>query len=334
MGRRCNQRTLGRRPSCEHDTYANVEAVQSVMGDFGGTVYVVDPNHPRASNQHAGTDPDFPLRTVAHALTLCAAFQGDVIAVMMNSYWTYGNVAEGRATPIREAVTVDVPGVRLVGISKSPIGVPWVPTANDAECITVTAMDVEIEGFCFWEDAAYTGTSGILAQWDGPPYGENLRVTNCFFYDLAYGIQLDYTYNCIIEGCRFEDISTAAIHNPSAYGEPDYLTIRDCVFVDNVADINLPDCDYQIIKDCQFLDVTAAIVITAGDHNQILGNSIQGAGGGANNMINLTGGADNLVSDNYLSCTIAQYDTTCSDATSGTWGGNHCADGDTTAAPT
>lgn len=333
MARRCNQRTLGRRPSCEHDLSAEMEAVQRVMGDVAGTVYFVDPNHARASNQHAGTDPDFPLRTVAHALTLCSAYTGDVIAVMNNSYWTYGNTAVGRATPIQEAVTVNVPGILIAGVSPSPVGVPWIPTANNAVCITVNAMDVEIEGFCFWT-TAHTGTTGILAEWDGPPYGESLHVHDCFFYDLAYGIQLDYSYNCKIENCRFDDLSTAAIHNPSTYGEPDYMVIRDCVFVNNAADINLPDCEYCLIESCRFMDVTVAVAILSGEHNQILDSAIQGAGAGVNNMINLTGGADNLVSGNYLSCTIAQYDTTCSDATSGSWGGNHCANGDTTAAPT
>ena len=334
MGRACNHRTLGRKPVCEHDLYANVEAVQSVMGDVGGTVYIVDPNHPQASNQHAGTDPNYPLRTVAQAISLCAAYAGDVIAVMMNSYWTYGNTAVGRATPIQEAVTVDVPGVRLVGVSKSPLGVPWIPTANNAVCITVSAMDVEIEGFNFWTTAT-TGNTGILAEWDGPPYGESLYVHDCYFYDLAYGIQLDYTWNCVIERCRFDDLATAAIQNPNNYGEPDYLTIRDCVFIGNVADIILPENADTIIEGCRFLDVTAAITMTGGAaHNTILDNTIEGDGTGTNNFINLTGGNDNLVSGNCLTCTIAQYDTTCSDATSGSWGGNHCSNGDTTAAPT
>lgn len=335
MDRACNHRTLGRRPGCEHDLSANVEAVQRVMGDFGGTVYFVDPNHAKASNQHAGTSPDFPLRTVTHAITLCQAYMGDVIAVMMNSYWTYGDVTAGRATPIREAVTVDVPGIRIVGISKSPLGVPWVPTANSAVCITVHAMDVEIEGFNFWEDAGYTGTVGVLAEWNGPTYyGECMNLHDCYFEGLAYGVQLDYSWNCKIERCRFEGITTAAVFNPSTYGEPDYLTIRDCVFANNLADIGLPDCDFEIIEGCRFLDVTEAIKITAGAHNQIIGNVIEADGTGTNNMINLTGGGDNVVTGNTLTCTIAQYDTTCSDAGSGSWGFNHCENGNTTAAPT
>lgn len=332
--RACNQRTLGRRPSCELDMASSVAAIQNIIGGFGGTTYFVDPNHPRASNQHAGTDPQFPLRTVAAAIGECEAYAGDSIIVMHNSYWTYGNVAVGRATPIREAVTVNVPGIRILGMTPdNPLGVPWVATGNNATCITVTAMDVTIEGFNFWDDG-HTGATGISADWDGPPYGENLTVQRCYFYDLAYGIQLDYTWNCVIRNCRFDDLSTAAIHNPSVHGEPDYLKIIECEFVSNTADINLPDCEYCLVEANTFIDVTAAIVITAGDHNTIATNTIEGDGTGTNNFINLTGGGDNLVCTNMLACTIAQYDTTCSDATSGSWVANQCTNGTTTAPPT
>ena len=116
--------------------------------------------------------------------------------------------------------------------------------------------------------------------------------------------------------------------------EPDYLVIRDCLFLNNTADINLPDVDACLIESNRFMDVTAAITMTSGDHNQIIGNIIEGAGAGVNNMINLTLGTNNVVGGNYLTCTIAQYDTTCSDTNSGSWGGNECANGPTAAAPT
>ena len=297
-----------------------------------GAIFYVDPNHPDPHDNRDGTNPTSPLATVGAAIAKCEPYRGDVVVVMHNGYWTYGDMTSEHITPIQETVTIDVPGVRLVGVSPSSMGVPWIGTANNDELITVTALDVTIEGFNFWEPT-YTGVTGILSQWNGPPYGENLTIRHCFFYDLAYGIQLDYSWYCHIEDCRFDDISTAAIHNPSVYGEPDYLVIRDCIFATNTADINLPDCDSVIIEGSRFLDVTAAITITSGDANQILCNTIQGAGAGVNNMINLTGGASNLVCGNCLSCSIAQYDTTCSDGTSGSWGGNHCEDGDTTAAP-
>ena len=52
----CNHRTLGRRPGCDHDLQAAVEAVHGDLG-FPGTVYFVDRNHARASNANAGTNP-------------------------------------------------------------------------------------------------------------------------------------------------------------------------------------------------------------------------------------------------------------------------------------
>lgn len=298
-----------------------------------GAIFYVDPNHPDPNDNRDGTDPTSPLATIDAAVGKCEAYRGDVIAVMHNGMWTYGDMTADNITPIQETVTIDVPGVRLVGVSTSPLGVPWIPTADNDVLITVSALDVVIEGFCFW-DLIYTGVTGIAAAWNGPPYGENLTVRHCYFYDLAYGITLDYTWNCEIEDCQFYNVSTAAIHNPSVYGEPDYLAIRNCIFRGNAADINLPDCDECLIEGNRFFDVTAAIVMLSGDANQIVSNVIQGSGAGANNMINLTGGGSNVVVDNALTCTIAQYDTTCSDATSGAWVNNHCTDGSPVAPPT
>lgn len=303
--------------------------------DSNGKIIWVDPNHVDANDQRDGTNPDSPMATVAAALTKCRAYSGDVIAVMFNSLWTYGNVSVGRATPILESVTVTTPGIRIVGIAPSgSLGVPWVPSLANTPCITVHAMDVLIEGFNFWNAGVLAGTTGVHAEWDAPSvYGENLTVRHCYFYGLAYGIQLDYAWNNYIEHCRFESITTAAIHNPSTFGEPDYTTIRDNVFIDNVADINLPACDFELIERNVFADVTAAITTTTGDNNTIHGNVINGDPTGTNNYINMTGGSNNMVSDNWLGCSIAQYDVTCSDATSGQWVRNHCVDGETVAAP-
>jgi len=299
-----------------------------------GATFYVDPNFPGASDSRDGTDPTSPLLSVAGALTHCEPYRGDTIAVMHNGLWTYGNTAEDNVVPIQEAVIINVPGVRLVGVSPSSLGVPWVPTADSDVLITVNALDVLIEGFNFWP-TIYATVTGIYAPWSSPLlFGENLTVRHCYFYNLDYGLQLDYSWNDFIIDCQFMGMTTAAIHNPSVFGEPDYLTVRDCVFHANIADINLPDCNHALIENNRFFAVNAAITMLAGDNNQIVGNVIQGDPAGVNNMINLTGGANNVVSDNALTCTIAQYDTCNSDATSGSWGGNRCSNGFTTAAPT
>jgi len=305
--------------------------------DSNGKIIWVDPNHADAHDGKDGTNPDSPMATVAGALTKCSAYSGDVIVVAHNGFWTYGNPAEARYLPIQESVIVTVPGVRIVGLAPpASLGVPWVPTANSATCITVRALDVLIEGFCFWNAGAYITTTGILAEWNAPTYyGENVVIRNNFFYGLAYGIQVDYSWNNFIEHNSFQGITTAAIHNPSVYGDPDYLTIRDNMFTSNAADINLPDTDHCLIENNRFLDVTAAIVVLAGDQNTIHANAIQGNPAGTNNYINLTGGGNNLVSDNWLACANgAEYNLTCSDSTSGSWVSNHTTTGDPILPPT
>ena len=91
--------------------------------DSNGIILYVDPNHVDPSDNRDGTNPDAPLATVQAAVNKCRAYRGDTIAVMGNSFWTYGNMAVGRATPIREEVTINVPGIRLVGLSPGSMGV-------------------------------------------------------------------------------------------------------------------------------------------------------------------------------------------------------------------
>lgn len=280
--------------------------------DCNGTIFWVDPNHVDTNDNRDGTDPTEPLETIGEALTKCVAYHNDVIAVNMNSGWQYSTTTVGRGTLIQEEVTVDVPGVRIVGLSSSSLGIPWIPINDGGIMIDVTAMDTLVEGFCFFDDGLDNGV-GIRARWDGPPWGDNLTVRNCYFSgELDYGIQLDFTYNCLIENNTFDDIQVAAIHSLDNFGDPDFSQFIGNVFRSCAIAFNLEDSSMCLIKD----------------------NAIYGAAGGTNNMIDLTGGADNLVVDNYLSCTIAQYDTTCSDATSGAWLHNMCNNGIPAAPPT
>lgn len=281
--------------------------------DTNGVIFYVDPNAVGVSDQRDGTDPTEPLQTVAAALAHCQAYRNDVIVVAPNSFWVYANTALGRATPIAEEVTVNVPGVRIVGLYPSSyLGVPWTPVTDNGVCITVNAMDVLIEGFCFWDDTGLTAPTAILAEWDAPPYGETLTVRNCYFGDgMDYGIRLDYAWNCHVYDNMFQELSVAAIDCPAVYGQPDYTVIHDNVFMDNAL----------------------AISLAATDNLTIYNNLIYGTGAGANNFINLTGGSDSIVANNFFACTIAQYDTTCSDATSGAWIFNHCTNGEPVAPP-
>jgi hypothetical protein len=283
--------------------------------DTNGTVFYVDPNAVGVSDQRDGTDPTEPLQTVAAALTKCEAYKGDVIAVMANSFWTYA-ARVNRVTPIYEEVTVTTPGVRIMGLfPSSSMGVPWMPVNDNGVCITVHAMDVLIEGFTFWDSMGVTAPVGIRAEWGGGVYGENLTVRNCWFGEgLDYGIQLDWSWNNQIHDNIFQNVAVAAIYSIDVLGDPDYATIRDNLFMNNGNAIDLEDVD----------------------HCAIYRNAIFGDDGGTDNFIDLTGGSNNLVFDNWLGCTLAagQYNATCSDATSGMWIRNHCIDGETGAPPT
>lgn len=276
--------------------------------DPNGKVIWVDPNHVDANDSRDGTEPDSPMRTVAAALTKCRAYMNDNIIVAPSSDWVHGNQAVGRATPIIEEVTVSTPGIRIVGLApSSSLGVLWEPVTNGGTMITVNAMDTLIEGFCFDDELGTIGAStAIAAFWDNPPYGDNLTVRNCYFGEyLDYGIVLDFSYYADIHHNYFDYIDVAAIFNLNVEGDPDYARIHDNTFMGN----------------------TAAIWLLDSGGCTIYRNLISGNAGGTNNFINLTGGAANIVADNYFACTIAQYDVTCSDAGSGAWLNNHCSNG-------
>jgi hypothetical protein len=281
-----------------------------------GAIFYVDPNFPGTSDQRDGTDPNAPLTTVAAALALCQAYRGDIVAVMANNDWYYANAADGYTTVIAEEVTMSVPGVRLVGVSPSgSLGPMWTPASNGGTCITVNALDCLIEGFVFTEGNTYTGCDAIYCEWDGATlWGENLTVQNCYFDDTVdTAIALEFSWYCNILNNVFMQCDEYGIYADAAGSGAAFCRIIDNLF-----------------SECS----TAAIALLAGsDDNEIYSNRIYGAGAGVNNFINLTAGSDNTVANNYLACTIAQYDTTCSDATSGGWIFNHCTNGEPVAPP-
>jgi len=283
-------------------------------GAPGAHIFYVDPNNTQATDYgNAGRDPTTPLATVAAAVALCRDHMGDTIEVAGNDAWQYA--PHFRPTAIVESLVIPYTkgGIRIVGAGTNPLGVQWEPADDNEACITVRAIDVLIEGFLFTAPNN-TGATGIHSEWGvtATTLGENLTVRGCMFHDLDYGITMDYSWYCQLYGNAFDTISVGAVINTSVTGDADYLAIHDN----------------------SFLNCTLAISLLTSDGNFIYNNRVNGDANGANNFIDLTGGDDNLVADNYLACTIALYDTTCSDATSGAWINNHCTDGAPVAPPT
>lgn len=283
-----------------------------------GAIFYVDPNHPDPHDNRDGTDPTAPLNTVAAAINQCQPYRGDVIAVMANNSWQYGNAADGNAIAIAEEVTIDVPGVRLVGVSQSGLGVYWYPVSDGGTQITVAALDVTIEGFVFSEGPTYTGCNAIYCEWDGATlYGENLTVRHCVFDDTVdIAIQLEYSWYCNIHDNVFWECDTYGIH----------------------VDVGGSGIEYTVIHHNTFHDCAIAISLLGGcDHNHIYANRIynrnaQGAGAAANEGINTTGGAENMVCDNWFSCLLpvpanGDWDDLNTAAATDAWVGNWCMNG-------
>lgn len=300
---------------------------RGLRSDAHGTVFYVDPNATGVSDARDGTDPEAPLATVAQALTLCQAYRGDVIAVMANGAWTYA-AGVNRTLPVAEEVEITVPGVRLVGVfPSSSVGVVWTPASDGGTCITVSAIDVTIEGFIFSEGATYTGCTAIYCEWDGATlYGENLTVRNCYFDDTVdIAIQLEYSWYCDIHHNIFSQCDTYGVYADAAGSGTAYNQIHHNWFQD--------------------IDGTAAIALLGGsDDNEVFENRIynQDAENGAvatNQGINTTGGTRNFVHHNTLSCLLpvpanGDYDDFCTAAASDAWIQNYCLDGPSVTNPT
>jgi len=289
-----------------------------------GAIFYVDPNHVDNNDNRDGTDPTSPLSTVAAAILKCQPYRGDVIAVMANNSWQYGNSADGFATAISEEVIVTVPGIKIVGVCPSGQGVYWYPVSNAGVCITVHAIDVTIEGF-FFSEGSFAGCTAIESEWDGATlFGENLTVRNCVFDDTVdIAIQLDYSWYCDIHDNIFWKCDTYGIYSPVAGSGIAFSRICDNDFHDCAIAISLlGGCDDNIIQ-----------------RNTIYNSNAQTPAAATDEGIDTTGGARNMVSDNYFSCALpapaaGDYDDLNTAAATDAWINNHCLNGDTTTNPT
>jgi hypothetical protein len=284
-------------------------------------VIYVNPNHPDANNSNDGTNPDHPLRTVANAMTKVQAYRGDVVAVMANNGWAapigYGNPADGYLLPISENAIIDVPGVRLVGISQSSsTGVVWQPATDGGTCITVTAIDVSIEGFLFTE-GAQTGANGISAIWNGiTAWGDNVTIRNCMFYDdIDTAISLDYVWYANIHDNVFWQCDAYGIYSVQPGSGLANLIISNNVFHDvHTCAMSLVECDDSFIY-----------------NNSIYNANAEAGAACTDEGITTATGESNQVYDNYFSCLlpvgVGDYNDLNTASATDAWIGNHCLNG-------
>lgn len=293
-----------------------------------GTTFYVDPNFPGASDQRDGTDPTSPLLTVAAAISKCQSYRGDVIAVSTNSAWIYAEGGQGQptaqyTTPIREEVTVNVSGIRIVGQSFGTLGVLWNPASDGGTCINVAAMDVIIEGFVF-DDGPHTGCNAIYAEWDGTTlFGENMTVRHCYFDDsIDKAIQLEYAWYCDIHDNVFQECDEHGIYVDPAGSGTAYCQIHNNWFMNCAVAMTLRGCDDSSVY-----------------QNFIYNGKAKGALAATDEGIDTTGGGENMIFDNWFSCILpavanGDWDDLNTGSVTDAWINCHCLDGDAITTPT
>ncbi len=292
-----------------------------------GIVVYVDPNYPGTSDLRDGTDPTAPLTTVAMALTKCEDFRGDIIIVSPNDAWEHGPLDTIRNTAIVESVTVTVHGVSIIGAAaSSTVGVNWGPAANLGTCITVHALDVLIEGFAFsGQIGAVTGADGIYAEWDGVTlWGDNLTVQHCTFdASIDTAIQLEFSWFSNIFDCYFDACDEYGVFVDTAGSGASNLQILDNTFFNiGTGALTLEDTDLSVIQG-----------------NKVYNDNAEAGAAAADEGIITTGGADNMVCGNYLSCLLpgpgnGDYDDLNSANATDAWISNWLLNGPSTTNPT
>lgn len=296
--------------------------IRNVQAD--SRVFYVDPNNALAKDESTGEDPAFPLLTITQAVTNCRAYKGDTIFVVGNDGWTYGSAT---SNPIVESVIIPAtkPGIKLIGVGGGPLGVYWQPGAAGETCLDVRAIDVTVMGFAFFGNGS--AADGIYCEWDGATlFGENLTVAYCSFdEDIDTAIQLEFAWFCNIHHCRFIECDVYGIWTDVAGSGCAYCEIHHNVFMELLG--------------------TAAIALLGGSdnndihHNHIFNSNAQAAAVATNEGINLTGGDENLVHHNTLSCLLpvpanGDYDDFCTAAAGDSWVQNYCMDGPSVTNPT
>lgn len=285
-----------------------------------GIVFYVDPNHGAASDSNDGTNPDAPLATIQAALDRCVNYRGDVVLVSLNDAWQFSTKLQ---TGFVESAVCTVGGVRIVGVSKSPVGVPWAAGATGEFALTVEGCDVIVEGFAFTSTGV--GSDGIMIEWDGlTKFGDNVTVRNCHFETLDVGIQLEYSWNTKIESCTFNDCTLGIYNDPLGSGMK-FVVVRDCSFGDCSATVQA--IAGGVAEECQIIQ------------NRFFSSAAIGVGAAANAFVDTGSGSNNLVAWNVMTCAMpapanGDYNDVNSGDATDAWIQNYCTNGVAVTTPT
>ncbi len=287
-------------------------------------IFYVDLDNSLSNDDNTGEDPAFPLLTIARAVTLARAYKNDTIYVNQNDGWQFGS---GTTLAVVETVVIPAtkPGISLIGVGRGSLGVYWQPAVAGETCLTINAIDCHIEGFTFFGNGS--AADGILLDWDGvDTFADNCTIVNCMFDgDIETAIELEFSWFNHIHHCLFQECNTYGIWSDVGGSGAAFNNIHDNYFVD--------------------IRGTAAIALLGGSdnndihHNRIYNRDAQNGAAATNEGINLTGGTENVVSQNVFSCLLpvpanGDWDDFNTAAATDAWVQNYCLDGTSVTNPT
>jgi len=167
-----------------------------------GIVLYVDENHPNATANNDGTDPENPINSVQTAVTRLTAFATALGSSLEGSVI----VVAGEAT-IAETVTVPATApthCSIIGAGASNHQPTWTAATAAGVALTVLQTGWTIEGFTF--EAGAEGTS-ILLNGTGSDGAYKTTIRDCRFdglYGGLYGINfVGAPHRVLIENCEF-----------------------------------------------------------------------------------------------------------------------------------
>jgi hypothetical protein len=279
----------------------SISGGRSTSGSIWNNTRFVDVN--TGSNGNSGKSPTRAWETLTYAFTQMA--KNDTLMVAPGDY--SGNYSS--------PLNADAAFCALIGVQATDIGFgPWSAGTAGSPILSMRARGWRISGFEFdgvSDDASVTLTTS------GTSNSNFTQIENCLFTGGIYGIDWSGapTYT-MIYNCLFEDITTQAfICSDSSTDVPRRCVIHMNHFRENAADISMNPRGFK--------------------SSTISSNFFQldGISRDSTVLIDTRGGGGNIIVDNYLDITKAQYTDDGATAfirTSATdyGAGNHCKDGE------
>jgi len=266
------------------------DVARGLRWSTGAIVLYVDENHPGASADNDGTDPENPLTTIALAITRLIAFATATSYSLVGSY-----IVVGAGATIAESVTIPPTapiGCSIIGMGGSKHRPTWTAAAVDGRALLVQQEGWTIDNFTFEVGAA--GTAIRLAEVPASSYSAyKTTITNCMFDGLwggLYGIdfygaphRVTIANNEFLEFRRGDSSAFAIAVTDSAHTNPYECHILNNMFWENENHIgsvgdnksfNVSRFQGNVFHEGELIAATRMLDLRGGSrgHNIVVGN--------------------------------------------------------------